>query len=43
LALEKAYDCLNRQGNSTEASKVLNELQTKYPEYQFKAGRLGAQ
>ena len=41
-ALEKAYDCLNRQGNTTEASKVLNELQTKYPEYQVKAGRLGA-
>ena len=41
-ALEKAYDCLNRQGNAAEASKVLNELQTKYPEYQVKAGRLGA-
>jgi tetratricopeptide (TPR) repeat protein len=41
-ALEKAYNCLNREGNATEASKVLNELQTKYPEYQVKAGRLGA-
>jgi TolA-binding protein len=35
-ALEKAYDCLNRLGNTTEAAKVLNELQTKYPEYQIK-------
>jgi TolA-binding protein len=36
-ALEKAYDCLNRTGNTAEAAKVLNELQSKYPEY-----RLGA-
>jgi tetratricopeptide (TPR) repeat protein len=35
-ALEKAYDCLNRMGNAPEASKILNELQTKYPEYQIK-------
>ena len=40
-ALEKAYNCLNRLGESTEASKVLNELQTKYPEY--KVGGLLAQ
>jgi TolA-binding protein len=39
-ALQEAYDCLNRLGNSAEASKVLNQLQTKYPEYQIKAGRL---
>jgi TolA-binding protein len=35
-ALEKAYDCLNRLGESAEASKVLNQLQTKYPEFQVK-------
>jgi TolA-binding protein len=34
LALEKAYDCLNQEGNTAEAAKVLNDLQTKYPEYQ---------
>ena len=39
-ALEKAYDCLNRLGNTADAAKVLNELQSKYPEYQVKAGRL---
>jgi tetratricopeptide (TPR) repeat protein len=38
VALEKAYDCLNRLGNSAEAAKVLNQLQTKYPEYQLQAG-----
>jgi tetratricopeptide (TPR) repeat protein len=38
-AMEKAYDCLNRQGKGAEASKVLNDLQTKYPEYQFKVSR----
>ena len=38
-ALEKAYDCLNRMGNATDAGKVLNQLQTKYPEYQVRAGR----
>ncbi len=43
VALEKAYDCLNRLGNATEAAKILNELQTKYPEYQVKAVRLSAQ
>jgi TolA-binding protein len=37
-ALEKAYQCLNQQGNTTEAAKVLNQLQTKYPEYQLKTG-----
>ncbi|HEX4085688.1 MAG TPA: tetratricopeptide repeat protein [Chthoniobacteraceae bacterium] len=36
-ALEKAYECLNRLGNTGEASKVLNQLQTKYPEYQIKS------
>jgi TolA-binding protein len=39
-ALEKAYECLNREGNAAEAAKVLNDLQTKYPEYQVKTGRL---
>jgi tetratricopeptide (TPR) repeat protein len=37
VALEKAYHCLIALGNPTEAAKVLNELQTKYPEYQLKA------
>jgi len=40
LALQNAYNCLNRLGNTTQASKVLNELQTKYPEYQVKAANL---
>jgi TolA-binding protein len=39
-ALEKAYECLNREGDSAEATKVLNNLQTKYPEYQVKTGKL---
>jgi tetratricopeptide (TPR) repeat protein len=43
VALEKAYDCLNHEGDTAGAAKVLNELQTKYPEYQVKSGRLGAQ
>jgi len=34
LSLYKAYDCLLKSGNPTEAAKVLNDLQTKYPEYQ---------
>jgi tetratricopeptide (TPR) repeat protein len=40
LALNKAYECLTREGNTAEAAKVLNELQTKYPEYQLKTGQL---
>jgi len=39
-ALEKAYQCLNQEGNTVEAAKVLNQLQTKYPEYQLKTGNL---
>lgn len=39
-AMEKAYECLNQEGNTVEAAKVLNELQTKYPEYQVKTGNL---
>jgi TolA-binding protein len=39
-AMEKAYNCLNEEGNTAEAAKVLNDLQTKYPEYQVKAGNL---
>jgi tetratricopeptide (TPR) repeat protein len=39
-AMEKAYECLNQEGNTTEAAKVLNELQTKYPEYQMKTSNL---
>jgi tetratricopeptide (TPR) repeat protein len=35
-AMEKAYECLNQEGNTAEAAKVLNQLQTKYPEYQLK-------
>ena len=40
LALNKAYECLTREGNTAEAAKVLNELQTRYPEYQVKTGKL---
>jgi TolA-binding protein len=40
LALDKACHCLIAEGNPTEAAKVLNELQTKYPEYQLKSGGL---
>jgi tetratricopeptide (TPR) repeat protein len=40
VAMEKAYECLNQEGNTSEAAKVLNELQTKYPEYQLKTGNL---
>ena len=40
-AMEKAYECLNREGDAAAAAKVLNTLQTKYPEYQIKTGRLG--
>jgi len=36
-ALEKAYNCLNLLGDKAGASKVLNQLQTKYPEYQLQA------
>jgi tetratricopeptide (TPR) repeat protein len=39
-AMEKAYHCLIAIGNPTEAAKVLNQLQTKYPEYQLKSGEL---
>ena len=39
-ALEKAYRLPHATGNPTEAAKVLNELQTKYPEYQLKSGGL---
>ena len=39
-AMEKAYDCLVREGKSAEAAKVLNDLQSKYPEYQITAGGL---
>jgi TolA-binding protein len=39
-ALDKAHQCLIQQGNTVEAAKVLNEIQTKYPEYQVKTGSL---
>jgi TolA-binding protein len=42
-ALDKAYNCLLKEGNAAEAAKVLNELQTKYPEYPIKPGGLVAQ
>jgi len=42
-ALEKAYNCLNHEGKTADAAKVLNQLQTKYPEYQLKSGSLIAQ
>jgi len=40
LALNKAYECLTREGDTAEAAKVLNELQTRYPEYQVRTGNL---
>jgi TolA-binding protein len=36
-AMEKAWDALKRSGNDKEAAKVLNELQSRYPEYQLKS------
>lgn len=42
-AMEKAYECLNRQGKNAEASKLLNTLETKYPEYQMNSGRQAGQ
>ena len=36
IALKKAYDCLIREGDNPEAAKVLNDLQTKYPEFKVK-------
>ena len=38
-ALEKACATLKKNGNDTEAVKVLNELQTRYPEYQLTASK----
>ena len=38
-ALEKAYAALLKAGSTTEAQRVLNELQTKYPEYQIQTGQ----
>ncbi len=35
-AMEKAIDCLNQLGKTDDAAKLLNELETKYPEYQVK-------
>lgn len=35
-ALEKAYESLIKAGSEPEAAKVLNDLQTKFPEYQIK-------
>ena len=37
LSLEKAYDAYKKAGNAAQAAKVLNELQSRYPEYQVKA------
>lgn len=36
-ALEKAYRTLKKAGNDAEAAKVLNDLQTRYPEYRLAA------
>lgn len=36
-ALEKAYEALKKAGSDKDAAKVLNELQSKYPEYQLRA------
>ena len=35
-ALDKAYASLIKAGGEAEAAKILNELQTKFPEYQIK-------
>ncbi len=34
-AMERAIDALKKAGNESDSAKVLNELQTKYPEYQL--------
>ncbi len=34
-ALEKAYLILKKTGDEAEAAKILNDLQTRYPEYQL--------
>jgi TolA-binding protein len=36
-ALEQAHEAYAKAGNEEEAAKVLNELQTRYPEYQIKS------
>lgn len=38
-ALEKAWEVLKKSGAEPEAAKVLNELQTRYPEYQLGAAK----
>lgn len=35
LALEKAYEALKKAGKDVEAEKVLNNLQSHFPEYQL--------
>lgn len=35
LALEKAYEALKKAGKNVEAEKVLNNLQSHFPEYQL--------
>jgi TolA-binding protein len=35
-ALEKAYEALKKSGNEKDAAKVLNDLQSRYPEYQLR-------
>ncbi|HWL54674.1 MAG TPA: tetratricopeptide repeat protein [Chthoniobacteraceae bacterium] len=34
-ALEKAYLCFKKSGDQEKAAKTLNDLQTRYPEYQI--------
>ncbi|MEA3189216.1 MAG: hypothetical protein QOD99_3046 [Chthoniobacter sp.] len=38
-ALEKAYQTLKKSGGNAEAARVLNELQTRYPEYQLSVAK----
>jgi TolA-binding protein len=39
-ALEKAWQALNRAGDEKQAAKTLNDLQSRYPEYQVKPAKV---
>ncbi len=42
MAMEKAYEALKKAGKDAEAQKVLNNLQSRYPEYQLKTKTVSA-
>ena len=41
LALEKAYLAFHQSGNEAQANKTLNELRTRFPNYQLKTATAG--